>query len=82
MSTNKIQIYGGTYDGRTRIIVAAKTKKKAYELMKEVTSTGSYATWVKYTGVGANEQDMANCEENVVYRVSGYGDNKQYERLS
>lgn len=31
----KLTVYGGTYDGINRVIVAAPTKKSAYEVMKK-----------------------------------------------
>ncbi|XAI95157.1 hypothetical protein [Microcystis phage Mwe-JY13] len=53
----KLTVYGGTYDGRNRVIVAAPTKKAAYEAVSAVMHVGSYTTWSNYTsGTGADEE--------------------------
>lgn len=54
----KLTVYGGTYDGRNRVIVAAPTKKKAYEAISAAINVGSYSTWDKYTADSGNEYEV------------------------
>lgn len=65
-------VYGGTYDGRRRVIVAAPTKKAAYQAMKDAHSgsyCGSYSTWSQYTSETGNEEEcrVARAEPLTVF---------------
>lgn len=65
-------VYGGTYDGRRRVIVAAPTKKAAYQAMKGAHSgsyCGSYSTWSQYTSETGNEEEcrVARAEPLTVF---------------
>lgn len=64
-----LKIWGGTYDGVNRVIVATTTKKAAYEAMKNaIGNIGSYATWDQYTSDSGNEEEAITLvEPNVVF---------------
>ena len=64
-----LTVYGGTYDGRNRVIVAAPTKKAAYEAISAVMQVGTYATWNNYTADTGNteEVDVATSEPLTVF---------------
>lgn len=65
-------VYGGTYDGRNRLIVAAYTKKAAYEAIAAVAPVGSYKTWIDYTSDSGNDEDIeaTRQEPGVVFKAS------------
>jgi hypothetical protein len=84
MSTNNLKVYWGCYDGKNRYVVAAKTKKKAYECMSNLSHFGSYTTWNKSTMISGNIKDIENCmpHENVVFRVDNpYTNNRSYVKV-
>ena len=60
MSKRKLTVYGGTYDGIHRVIVAALTKRAAYEAIRAaIPSIGSYGTWDNYTSDSGNDTEMS-----------------------
>lgn len=71
--SRQLIVYGGTYDGRNRLIVAAYTKKAAYEAIAAVAPVGSYKTWNDYTSDTENENDVAvaAAEPGVVFKSRG-----------
>lgn len=65
-----LSVYGGSYDGKTRVIVGAKSKKAAYEAMNAVLwGIDSYSTWNQYTAETFNEIELELGQTNpgVVY---------------
>ncbi len=55
----ELKVYGGMYDGLNRVIVAATTKKAAYEAMKtKIGNIGSYNTWEQYTSDSGNTEEL------------------------
>jgi len=79
-----ITVYGGTYDGRRRMIVAAPTKKAAYEAIKKVLNVGCYASWNNYTSDTGNYEECktAIAEPLTVFsRDDRFGNRKPFEKL-
>jgi hypothetical protein len=65
------KVYGGCYDGKTRLVVAASTKKQAFEAVKAVFGFSlSYSNWDSKTAVSANEIEvqLTSGSEGVVYK--------------
>lgn len=56
----KLNVYGGTYDGKNRVIVASPTKKAAYNAMKSAgLFNGGYGSWDAFTSDSGNETEVA-----------------------
>lgn len=78
----KLTVYGGTYDGRNRVIVAAPTKKSAYEAIKKaIPSIGSYRTWDQYTSDSGNEEEVSVTMSNPLVVFSKDGRKRDMEFL-
>lgn len=60
MSKSKIlTVYGGCYDGRNRVFVAAPTKKSAYEAVSSCFPGLSYYGWNAFTSDSGNEYEIS-----------------------
>lgn len=60
LEANAMTVYGGIYDGRRRMIVAAPTKKAAHAAMQIVTpSIGTLKTWHNWTAETGNAEECA-----------------------
>ncbi|HET8635504.1 MAG TPA: hypothetical protein VFL96_01500 [Acidobacteriaceae bacterium] len=59
MSETKFKVYGGTYDGRHRVIVAASSKKAAYAAICKVWPNISYYYWNGYTSDTGNKTELS-----------------------
>lgn len=54
----EMTVYGGTYDGKNRMIVAAPTKKAAHAAMQAVMSCiGTLKTWDQWTAETGNDEE-------------------------
>lgn len=53
----KLKVYGGCYDGRNRVIVAAKSKKEAHALVNSAIGI-SYYSWDAYTSTTGNDNEL------------------------
>jgi len=57
---DKLKVYGGTYDGRNRVIVAAPSKRAAYDaISKAIRGVGGYKSWDAYTSDSDNEIEVS-----------------------
>ena len=54
-----MKVFGGTYDGRNRVIVAAPSKKKAHEAVSKALLGVSYYSWDLYTAESKNQEEVA-----------------------
>lgn len=54
----QLKVYGGCYDGRNRVIVAAATKRAAYEAVKAALGSISYYGWDEYTSETWNDREV------------------------
>jgi hypothetical protein len=55
----ELKVYGGSYDGRNRYIVAAYTKKAAWEALRDrKVPVNSFSTWNKFTSVTGNPTEL------------------------
>lgn len=52
-----MKVYGGCYDGRNRVIVAAPTKKAAWEAFRKVWGI-SYYSWNEFTSETGNDAEL------------------------
>jgi hypothetical protein len=55
--SREMKVFGGCYDGMTRVIVATTTKKAAFEAMSELKLCGGYSTWNEFTCETYNEKE-------------------------
>lgn len=80
----KLKVYGGTYDGMHRMIVAAETKRSAHLAMFDsFPSIGSYSTWDKWTSETGNEEELSIALKHpliIFKRLDRYGGGK-FERV-
>lgn len=53
----KLKVYGGCYDGKNRVVVAAATKKAAYAAMAPYISS-TYHGWCQYTSVTGSPREV------------------------
>ena len=53
-----VKVYGGVYDGRNRLIVAAKSKKAAFEAISRVTYAVSYYYFSQHTSETGNDVEL------------------------
>lgn len=54
---SKLKVYGGCYDGKNRVIVAAKNKKSAHAAVDAAIGI-SYYGWDMYTAETGNEKEL------------------------
>lgn len=85
MGERKLKVFGGCYDGRNRLIVAAPTKRAAYDAMRGTDRFFSgYHSWNEYTCETGNDEelDVATAEPLAVFSqdIRGYG--KPFIRLA
>ena len=52
-----LKVYGGCYDGKNRVIVAAPNKKAAWEAVSKVWGI-SYYSWNEFTSVTGNSAEL------------------------
>lgn len=78
----ELVVWGGTYDGRNRMIVATRTKKAAYEAFNAVANVGSYSLWNQYTSDSGNETEITvtTAEPGTVF-TSSCGDH-EYKKVT
>ncbi len=53
-----MKVYGGCYDGKNRVIVAALTKQSAFDAMSAFISSSFYS-WKQYTTATGNQREIA-----------------------
>jgi hypothetical protein len=69
--TKELKVYGGNYDGRNRYIVAARTKKAAWQAFCDHgVPVSSFTTWNKFTSVSGDytENKLAIPHPGKVFR--------------
>lgn len=78
-----MKVYGGCYDGRNRVIVAAKTKRAAYALVSAALRGISYYGWNEYTSETGNDPELsvALAQPETVFSAPMSND-KQFASLS
>lgn len=54
-----LTVYGGCYDGKNRIFVAAPTKKRAHEAVRNAIGGLSYYSWNQYTADSSNDYEVS-----------------------
>lgn len=54
-----LKVYGGCYDGKNRVIVAASSKKAAHALVSAALRGMSYHGWNEYTSETGNEFELS-----------------------
>jgi hypothetical protein len=78
------KVFSGIPDGRKYYVVGGKTKKKAYENMREARAfRWSYSSFSKYMS-DSSDKSFEHCEpyEDVVFLVHDWCTNKErYERI-
>ena len=80
----ELKVFGGIYDGIHRCIVAATTKKAAYEaFQRAMGGMGSYPTWNEYTSDSGNEEELkvALPEPLVVFKMNTRNRDAKFERV-
>lgn len=82
----KLKVYGGCYDGRHRVIVAAKSKKEAHRLVQTAPNYRflSYYGWNRYTSDTGNDEELqlALSEPGAVFEASVVGRGTPYRKIS
>lgn len=54
----KMKVYGGCYDGRSRVIVAAPNKKAAWQAVNTIWPSISYYSWDSFTSDTGNDAEL------------------------
>lgn len=83
VTMKKLTVYGGCYDGKNRVIVAAPTKKAAHAAVKNVLGGISYYAWDQYTSDTGNEVELqtALAKPLAVFSVSINGKTSDYKQI-
>lgn len=55
----ELKVYGGCYDGKNRVIVAATSKKEAHAKMSAALHGISYYTWNEFTADTGDDKELA-----------------------
>lgn len=55
----QMKVYGGCYDGRNRVIVAAPNKKAAWQAVNATWPPISYYSWDQFTSDTGNDDELA-----------------------
>lgn len=74
----ELKVYGGCYDGRNRVIVAAPTMKAAHEAVNKALGGVSMYSYRTYTDESGNDVELALCLPSplTVFQVPESADTK------